>query len=78
MLTDIRGHDALLHHHQHLSLFAFFFSLALERIFIKTHPTENSCVTGPENVLFLKQVRASFSPEMLLAGAVKELGYVRS
>ena len=78
MLTDIRGHETLLHHHQHLSLFAFFFSLALEIIFIKAHPTESSCVTGPENVLFLKQVCESFSPEILLAGAVKELGYVRS
>ena len=56
-----------------LSLFVFFFALALERIFIKTHHTESTCVTGPESILFLRRVRASFSPEMLQAGAVKGL-----
>lgn len=35
-----------------LSLFAFFFALARERIFIKTHSIESRCVTGPENILF--------------------------
>ena len=34
--------------------------------------TESRCVTGPENILFLG-VLASFSPEMLQAGAVKGL-----
>ena len=34
--------------------------------------TESRCVIGPENILFLG-VRASFSPEILQAGAVMGL-----
>ena len=58
--------------------FLLFFSLALERFFIKTHRTESRCVIGPENVLFLRHVRASFSPEILLPGTVKGLIYIKN
>ena len=39
----------------------------------KPDSTESRCVTGPENILFLRQVRGSFSPELSEAGAVKWL-----
>ena len=39
----------------------------------KTDSTESRCVTGPENILFLRRVRDSFIPELLEAGAVKWL-----
>ena len=35
-----------------VSLFAYFFMLAPESIFIKTHCIYNRCVKGPENILF--------------------------
>ena len=35
-----------------LGLFAFFFALACERIFIKTHNIESRCIIGQENTLF--------------------------
>ena len=35
--------------------------------------TESRCVIGPENILFLRCVLPSFSPEILQAGAVKVL-----
>ena len=35
-----------------LSLFVFFFTLACERIFIKTYSTESRCDIEPENRLF--------------------------
>ena len=54
---------------KHCILFVFFFMLACERIFIKTHTTDSRCVIGPENVLFLRWVLASFSPGILQAGA---------
>ena len=54
-----------------LSLFVFFCASACEWIFIKTHIIESRCVIGPGNIL-----RASFSPEILQAGAVKGLAYV--
>ena len=34
------------------SLFVFFFTLACERIFIKTYNIESRCVIEPENILF--------------------------
>ena len=40
---------------------------------MKTHSTENRCVIGPENILFLRRVCATFGPENLQAGAVKGL-----
>ena len=70
--VDVKHHVYLLTYLP-LSFFDFLLALALERLFIKTHRTGSKCVIGPENVLFLRQVRASFSPEMLLAGAVKGL-----
>ena len=47
------------------SRFLFFFTLAFERIFIKTRSTEIRRVTGPENI----RVRAVFSPEIWQAMA---------
>ena len=49
-----------------LSLSVSFFALACERTFITTHSIEIRDAIGPENILF-----ASFSPEILQAGAVK-------
>ena len=61
-------------HLKTLSLFVFIsFALACERIFIKTDSTESRCVIGPENILFLRHLRGSFSPEILQAGATKGL-----
>ena len=55
-----------------LRLFVFFFALACERIFLKTHSTESRCVsTGKYTVC--RRVLASFSPGILQAGAVKWL-----
>ena len=56
-------------------MFRFFFTLACDRIFIKTHNTESRCVIELENILFARAcVRACiFSPEILRAGAVKGL-----
>ena len=51
------------------SLFVFFFALAYERIFFKTHSTRSRCVTGSENILFLSGVRS----EILQAGSAKGL-----
>ena len=48
-----------------------FSTLACERIFIKTDITESRYATGPENILFLRRVLGSFSPEILQAGAMK-------
>ena len=39
------------------------------RIFVKTHSIESRCAIGP----VCRRVRASFSPEILQSGAVKEL-----
>ena len=44
-----------------------------ERIFIKMDSAKSRGVIGPENILFLRRVRGSFSPEILQAGAVKGL-----
>ena len=56
-----------------LSHLVFFFALACQRIFIQTHSIESKCVIGPENYTVCRRVRASFSPEILQAGAVKGL-----
>ena len=53
--------------------FCFLFALACERTFITTHNIESRCVIGPENILFFRRVRASFSPEIVQVGAVKGL-----
>ena len=55
-----------------LSLVVFFFALACERIFINTHSTERSCVTGPENMLFTGAC-VHLSARKLHDGAVKGL-----
>ena len=55
-----------------VSLFVFFFALSSERIFMKTHSTEGRCVIGPENTVCMR-IRASFSPEILQALALKGL-----
>ena len=47
--------------------------MACARIFIKTDSTEKKFVIKQENILFLRCVRASFSPEILHDGAVKGL-----
>ena len=51
--------------------FLFFFTLACERTFIKTHSTESKCVNGPENILFAggASVHPSARKENLQAGA---------
>ena len=58
-----------------LRLFFFFFALAYERIYIKTHTALRVDVIGPENILFAGTLSgsATFSPEILQAGAVKGL-----
>ena len=47
--------------------------MSTERIVIKTHKTEKRFVIRPENILFLRRLCASFSPEILQALAVKGL-----
>ena len=37
------------------------------------HSSESRCVVGPENILFLRCLLPSFSPEILQAGAMKVL-----
>ena len=59
-----------------LSLFVCFLALACEKIFITMHSTKRACVIGPENVLLLRCVHASFSLEIVQAGAVKGLSSV--
>ena len=54
-----------------LSILTSFFALECERIFIKTHTIESRCRTKKYTVY--RRVCASFSPEMLQAGAVKGL-----
>ena len=57
-----------------LKLFLAFFLLALacERIFIKTHSSENRCYRTRKYTVW-RRVRASFSPGILQAGTVKWL-----
>ena len=55
-----------------LSLCVFFFALACQRIFIRTHNIQSRCVIGPENTA-RRCVHVSFSPEILQATAVKVL-----
>ena len=55
-----------------LGLFVFSFALPSERIFMKTHSTEGTCVIRPENTV-CRHIRAAFSPETLQALAVKGL-----
>ena len=54
------------------SLSVFFFALASEKTFIKTYITESGCYRIGKYTVY-RRVRASFSPEMLQAGAVKGL-----
>ena len=56
-----------------LSLFAFFFALASEHAFIKTHNTEGRFVIRPENILFCRRAHAHFSLEVLQDVALKGL-----
>ena len=56
-----------------LRICVFFFTPPRERIFIKAHGITSRCVVGPEAYTVCKRVRGSFSPEILLAEAVKEL-----
>ena len=55
-----------------LSLFVCFFALACKKIFIKTHSIDNRCHRIRKNTV-CRCVRASFSPNILQAGAVKGL-----
>ena len=55
-----------------LWIFDFFFRMACERIFIKTHSIESRRVIGPERTV-CRRVRASFSPVIIQAGAVMGL-----
>ena len=53
-----------------LTEFVFFFALACERIFFETHSIKSRCYrTGKYTVC--RRVRASFSPEIVQAGAVE-------
>ena len=52
-----------------------FFALSFERIFMGTHSIENRCYRS-EKYTVSRRVRASFSPEILQAGAVKGLNTV--
>ena len=54
------------------SFFVFFFGLACERIFTKTQSIENRCYRTKKYTVW-RRARASFSPEILHAGAVKGL-----
>ena len=57
-----------------ISLSVFLLALASEMSFIKMHSVESRRVIGPENVLCVcRRVCASFSPEIVQAGAVKWL-----
>ena len=63
-----------------VSLFVFFFALACKRIFFKTHIIESRCIIRLENILFafvgvFVHLSASFSPEMIQAGAVNYVTY---
>ena len=53
--------------------FCFRFALACQRTFITAHSIASRSVIGPENLLFYRRVRVSFSPENLQVGAVKGL-----
>ena len=57
---------------KHLGLFVFFFAPACERLFITTHSTESRCYKTRKYTV-CRHVHASFSPEILQAGAVKGL-----
>ena len=61
---------------KHISLFffLFFFALACERTCIKTHSTKNRCHRNGKYTV-CRCVRASFSPVILHAGAVKGLSF---
>ena len=50
----------------------FFFALACERIFFEAHNIESRCYTTGKYTV-CRRVHASFSPEILQAGAVKGL-----
>ena len=55
-------------------MFVSFFALACERNFIAMCSIESRCAIGPENnYTVCRHVPASFSPEILQAGAVKGL-----
>ena len=55
-----------------LSRFVFFFALACERIFTQTHSIESRCYRIEKHTV-CRRVRASFSPDLLQAGAVNGL-----
>ena len=55
-----------------------FFSLACEKIFIKSHSIESRCALGPENILFSGSCVHFFSPaEILHARTVKGLSEIQ-
>ena len=54
-------------------LLVFIFALACQRIFLKMHSVESTCVIAPGTILFFRHILASFSPEILQTGAVKGL-----
>ena len=55
-----------------LNLFVFFFTLACEKVFNKTHSIENRCYRSGKYTV-CRRIRASFIPETLHAGTVKGL-----
>ena len=55
------------------SLFVFFFALVCEMTFIKTHSVESRCHCRTRKYTVSRHVPASFSLEVLQAGAVKGL-----
>ena len=56
-----------------MSIFVFFFALACERIFIKTHSIKKSMCYRTGKYTVRRRFHASFIPEILQAGAVKGL-----
>ena len=60
-----------------LSFFVFLFAHTCERIFIKTHGFQSRRVTGQQKHTVCRRFRASFSPDILQAGAVKGLRTIK-
>jgi len=59
-------------------LSVFFLALACERIFIKTHSIESRKCYRTGRYTVYRRVHATFSPEIVQAGAVKGLNSIRA
>ena len=60
--THTQKHKKSTRNLEPVSLFVFFFALARERIFIKTHYIESTLVIGPEHILFACVFACTFQP----------------